>query len=634
VNPVELPPRALQILQSVFGYSAFRGQQAEVVTHVTGGGHALVLMPTGGGKSLCYQVPALLREGIAIVVSPLIALMQDQVAALQEAGVRAEFLNSTLDWSAAQAIEKRARAGELDLLYLAPERVLKERTLELLDRLPIALFAFDEAHCVSQWGHDFRQEYLQLALLAERYPDVPRIALTATATPATRQEIIDRLRLAGARTFISSFDRPNIRYRIAAKDSPRKQLLRFIRDEHAGQSGIVYCLSRKSVEETAEMLVASGIDAIAYHAGFSAAEREQRQDRFIEEDGVVMVATIAFGMGIDKPDVRFVAHLDLPKSIEGYYQETGRAGRDGLPAEAWMVFGLADVVQQRWLIEQSDAAEAYKRVSNAKLDAMLGLCETARCRRQYLLDYFDEPGEPCGTLPDRQRCGNCLSPPAQFDGTEAAQKLLSCIYRCERASGYSFGAQHINDVLRGERTAKVLERGHDTVTTFGKGADTSEAQWRAVLRQLVTLRLVAVDHDHYYVLRLTEGSREVLKGERRLTLRQDAAPAAGARRGRKTSRSAAAPGAGASRIAGEFAQASPEQEAVFQALRDWRRGVAKEHGVPAYTILHDTSLREIARRQPDNLMTLADVSGLGATKLARYGMAIIEVVRTALRQVA
>ena len=623
MDTAALPPQALSILQTVFGYAAFRGQQAEVVAHVAGGGNALVLMPTGGGKSLCYQVPALLRDGIAIVVSPLIALMQDQVAALHEAGVRAEFLNSTLDWAAVQAIEKRAMAGDIDLLYLAPERVLKERTLELLDRLPLALFAFDEAHCVSQWGHDFRQEYLQLAQLAERYPAVPRIALTATATPATRQEIIDRLRLTGARTFLSSFDRPNIRYRIAAKESPRKQLLRFIQDEHPGESGIVYCLSRKSVEETADLLVANGVDAIAYHAGFSGAEREQRQDRFIGEDGVVMVATIAFGMGIDKPDVRFVAHLDLPKSIEGYYQETGRAGRDGLPAEAWMVYGLADVVQQRRLIEQSEAAESYKRISNAKLDAMLGLCETARCRRQYLLGYFEEQSEPCGN------CDNCLSPPAQFDGTEAAQKLLSCIYRCERASGYSFGAQQIIDVLRGERTPKVVERGHESVSTFGMGADTSEAQWRAVLRQLVTLRLVAVDHEHYNVLRLTEESREVLKGNRRLTLRQDAAPRAGARRSRKSGRMSPAAGGHV-----EIAQGSPEQEAVFQALREWRRGIAKEHGVPAYTVLHDTSLREIAQRLPGTEQTLGEVNGVGATKLARYGAAIIDVVRTARQKAA
>jgi len=627
-TPTGTHSRARDILQSVFGYAEFRDAQAEIVQQVAGGGNALVLMPTGGGKSLCYQVPALLREGVAIVVSPLIALMQDQVAALQETGVSAEFLNSTQDWSSVQDIERRARAGKLDLLYLAPERVLKERTLALLDDLKIALFAFDEAHCVSQWGHDFRQEYLQLATLAERYPHVPRIALTATATPATRKEIIERLRLTDARTFLSSFDRPNIRYRIAEKDNPRRQLLRFIREEHPGQSGIVYCLSRKSVEETADMLCTNGIDAVAYHAGFSAAEREERQNRFIEEDGVVMVATIAFGMGIDKPDVRFVAHLDLPKSVEGYYQETGRAGRDGLPAEAWMVYGLADVVQQRRLIEQSEADEAFKRVSNSKLDAMLGLCETVRCRRQYLLGYFDEAGQPCGN------CDNCQNPPAQFYGTEAAQKLLSCILRCERASGYGFGAQHIIDVLRGEQTEKVLERGHAALSTFGIGADMSQSQWRAVLRQLVMLRVVAVDHDRYGVLKLTPDSREVLKGERVLTLRRET-PAAAMRAGRSSRRStratASRPGAGA---AASEVDASPQQEAVFQALREWRRQVAKEHGVPAYTVLHDSSLREIALRLPESTSALGGVSGVGAVKLARYGDAVIEVVKTIRQQAA
>ncbi|GMU69268.1 MAG: ATP-dependent DNA helicase RecQ [Steroidobacteraceae bacterium] len=623
----DLLARATCVLQDVFGYPGFRPDQAQIITHVAGGGDALVLMPTGGGKSLCYQVPALLRDGVGVVVSPLIALMQDQVAALKEAGVRAEFLNSTLDWRQAQEIERRAAAGELDLLYLAPERLVTERGLALLDRLTIALFAIDEAHCVSQWGHDFRQEYLQLAVLAERYPSVPRIALTATADAATRREIIERLHLRKARSFVQSFDRPNIRYRIAEKDSPRRQLLRFIREEHFGESGIVYALSRKSVEETAQMLAQNGVDALAYHAGFTATEREERQTRFIEEDGVVVVATIAFGMGIDKPDVRFVAHIDLPKSVEGYYQETGRAGRDGAPAEAWMVYGLADVVQQRRLIDQSEAGETHRRAAHAKLDAMLGLCETVRCRRQYLLEYFGEASAPCGN------CDNCLEPPAQFDGTEAAQKLLSCIYRCEQASGFAFGAQHIIDVLRGERTDKVLERGHDRISTFGIGADRDAQQWRAVLRQLLTMRLVAVDHEHWNVLRLTETSREVLTGARRLTLRQElprsAARKSEGRRRKPRAASSAGPSAsaGATPLDGVPLEEAPLDEALFQALREWRRGVAREHSVPAYTVLHDTSLREIARRRPLSSDSLAEVSGVGATKLARYGEAIIEVVR-------
>ncbi|MET0292916.1 MAG: DNA helicase RecQ [Steroidobacteraceae bacterium] len=602
-------PDAPHLLKTVFGYDSFRGSQGEIVEHVAGGGDALVLMPTGGGKSLCYQIPSLLRPGIGIVVSPLIALMQDQVAALKEAGVRAEFLNSTQDWSKSQAIERRARAGDLDLLYLAPERLVTERGLSLLDDLDISLFAIDEAHCVSQWGHDFRPEYLQLSLLAQRWPGVPRIALTATADANTRREMVERLALHGARQFISSFDRPNIRYRIAGKDTPRRQLLRFIQDEHAGESGIVYCLSRKSVEETAKMLVDSGIDAVAYHAGFPAADRETRQDRFIEENGVVMVATIAFGMGIDKPDVRFVAHLDLPKSLEGYYQETGRAGRDGEPAEAWMVYGLADVVQQRRLIEQSDGDETFRRVANAKLDAMLGLCETVHCRRQFLLAYFGESSAPCGN------CDTCLAPPAQFDGTEAAQKLLSCVYRCEKASGYSFGAQHIIDVLRGERTPKVLERGHESLSTFGIGADFDEPRWRAVLRQLIALRLLAVDHDNWNVLRLTEESRAVLTGSRRLTLREDNIAASGGRRKRKGG-TAAAP-----------STLPAHADALFQALRTWRREIAQEHGVPAYTVLHDASLRDIALRRPATKSELAGIAGIGATKLDRYGDALLERVR-------
>jgi ATP-dependent DNA helicase RecQ len=606
------PTRATRILREVFGYEAFRGQQAEIVHHVADGGDALVLMPTGGGKSLCYQVPALLRPGVAVVISPLIALMQDQVAALREAGVRAEYLNSSLDFREALAIERQARAGELDLLYMAPERLVTERGLALLDDLEIALFAIDEAHCVSQWGHDFREEYLQLSVLAERYPHVPRIALTATADEATRREMLERLHLANARVFAQSFDRPNIRYRIAPKDNPRRQLLQLIREEHPGQAGIVYCLSRRSVEETAAFLASHGIDAVAYHAGFDAEERRERQRRFTDEAGVVMVATIAFGMGIDKPDVRFVAHLDLPKSVEGYYQETGRAGRDGLPAEAWMVYGLADVVQQRRLIEQSEADEAYKRAAGARLDAMLGLCETAGCRRQYLLGYFGESIGPCGN------CDNCLTPPATYDGTEAAQKLLSCIWRCERASGFGFGAQHIIDVLRGQRTEKVIQRGHDMLSTFGIGADLDEAQWRAVLRQLITMRLISVDHDNYGVLKLTEESRAVLKGERRLTLRRDVAPPPGS--GRRRRRQGARPDT-------DMATVAPGDEALFESLRDWRRGVAKEHGVPAYTVLHDATLREIARVRPLDVPSLAQIPGMGATKLARHGADIIRLVR-------
>jgi len=602
--------RAEQILRDTFGYPAFRGQQRDIVAHVAEGGDALVLMPTGGGKSLCYQIPALVRDGMGVVVSPLIALMQDQVAALEEAGVRAAALNSSMSWPDVQAIERRARQGDLDLLYVAPERLLTDRCLELLAGSKLALFAIDEAHCVSQWGHDFRPEYIRLAVLAERFPGVPRIALTATADALTRKEIIQRLHLQNAREFVSSFDRPNIRYRINEKISARKQLLSFIKTEHPADAGIVYCLSRNTVDETAEFLAGNGINALPYHAGLDSATREANQNRFIREDGVVMVATIAFGMGIDKPDVRFVAHIDLPKSIEGYYQETGRAGRDGLPADAWMVYGLSDVVQQRWMIDQSEGDASYKRIITSKLDAILGLCETTSCRRVALLDYFGERGKPC------DNCDNCITPPEVWDGTEAARKMMSCIFRCEQASGFSFGAVQIIDVLLGKSTAKVQQFGHEKLSTFGIGADMDANQWRSVLRQLVMHGLVKVDHERFNTLRLTEASREVLRGERRLSLRRQVAKPV-SRRAERSDRA---------RIT-----ATPDSAnaIVFEALRGWRRDMAKEHGVPAYTIFHDSTLLELAERLPGSLDDLRDISGIGATKLERYGEALLEVVQNA-----
>jgi ATP-dependent DNA helicase RecQ len=616
--------RADQVLRDVFGYSAFRGQQREIVTHVADGGDALVLMPTGGGKSLCFQVPALVRAGMGVVVSPLIALMQDQVAALEEAGVRAAALNSSMTWAEAQSVERKARQGELELLYVAPERLLTDRFLELLDASRLALFAIDEAHCVSQWGHDFRPEYIRLAVLAERYPGIPRIALTATADALTRKEIIERLHLQNARTFVSSFDRPNIRYRIADKVSARKQLIEFIRSEHAGESGIVYCLSRKTVDATAHFLEQQGVDALPYHAGLDNATRERHQNRFIREDGVVMVATIAFGMGIDKPDVRFVAHIDLPKSIEGYYQETGRAGRDGLAADAWMVYGLADVVQQRWMIEQSEGDAAYKRVITSKLDAILGLCESAACRRVTLLEYFGETGKAC------DNCDNCLTPPQQWDGTDAARKLMSCIFRCEQASGFAFGAQQVIDVLRGKSTQKVLQFGHERLSTFGIGAQLDVAQWRSVLRQLVMLGLVKVDHERFNTLKLTEAARDVLRGQRRLNLRRQADRPVSRRGERravdKTRLSGALANGGTN---GAAATADGENSEVFEALRGWRRDMAKEHGVPAYTIFHDSTLHELAGRLPRSLDELRSISGIGATKLERYGTALLDVVQRA-----
>ncbi|HEX4268044.1 MAG TPA: DNA helicase RecQ [Steroidobacteraceae bacterium] len=608
---MDVDDEASRILSEVFGYSQFRGEQREIIAHLIRGDDALVLMPTGGGKSLCFQIPALVREGMGVVVSPLIALMQDQVAALHEAGVRAAALNSAMSWQEVVATERMARAGQLDLLYVAPERLLTERCLSLLDECRLALFAIDEAHCVSQWGHDFRPEYLQLAVLTERYSGVPRIALTATADSDTRREMIHRLRLSEPRVFIASFDRPNIRYRIAEKDGPRQQLLRFIREEHPGDSGIVYCLARASVEETADFLVRHGIEALPYHAGLDSGTREDNQRRFIRDDGIVMVATIAFGMGIDKPDVRFVAHLDLPKSVEGYYQETGRAGRDGLPADAWMVYGLQDVVQQRRMIDQSEASAEYKRVATAKLDALLGLCETTQCRRVRLLDYFGEAAAPCGN------CDNCLDRPEEWDGTVAAQKLLSCIARCESATGFSFGGQHIIDILRGNRTAKVGQFQHERLSTFGIGADLEVAQWRSVLRQLVMLRLVQVDTDRYSVLRLTPACREVLRGERTIRLRRVGRAIRPAGRGTVDR----------SRVTGARAD-DTTHAGLFEALRAWRRQVAREHGVPAYTVFHDSTLEEIARRRPGSSVELSEVSGVGAVKLERYGAAVLDVVLT------
>jgi len=592
--------KALAILNEVFGYSTFRGHQAEAIAQVAAGGDALVLMPTGSGKSLCYQIPALMREGVGLVVSPLIALMQDQVAALAELGVRAAFLNSTLSAAEAGEIERRVRRGELELLYVAPERLLTARCLDLLAASRLALIAIDEAHCVSQWGHDFRAEYLQLSVLRERFPGVPRIALTATADERTRTEILQQLALGDARVFISSFDRPNIRYRIVEKDDARAQLVDFIRAEHAGEAGIVYCLSRRKTEETAAFLESKGITALAYHAGMDAETRRRHQERFQREDGLVMVATIAFGMGIDKPDVRFVAHLDLPKSVEGYYQETGRAGRDGLPADAWMAYGLQDVVQLRRMIDESEAGEAQKRIQAAKLDAMLALCESAECRRTGLLAYFGEAAAPCGN------CDTCLDPPARFDGTVAAQQFLSCVYR----TGQRFGAMHVIDVLRGEATDKVGQYGHERLSTFGLGAGRSAREWRAIARQCIALGLLEVDHDRYGALRLTNDSRAVLKGERSVTLRIWRE----ANRSRRRSASAAA------------ADLPREAQELFERLRAWRVEAARRHGVPAYVIFHDATLREVARARPLSLDALRGISGVGAKKLEAYGTDIISLV--------
>ncbi|MEU1689574.1 DNA helicase RecQ [Micromonospora sp. NPDC005707] len=599
---------ALRVLRRVFGYDAFRGFQHEVVEHVVAGGDALVLMPTGGGKSLCYQIPALVRDGVAVVVSPLIALMQDQVDALTAVGVRAGFLNSTQDLAERRRVEAAFLAGELDLLYLAPEALATRTTVALLERGRIGLFAIDEAHCVSQWGHDFRPDYLNLSMLHERWPGVPRIALTATATQATRTEIATRLNLTDARHFVASFDRPNIQYRIVPKREPRKQLLALLRDEHPGDAGIVYCLSRASVEKTADFLVANGIAALPYHAGLDAATRATNQQRFLREDGLVMVATIAFGMGIDKPDVRFVAHLDLPKSVEGYYQETGRAGRDGLPSTAWLAYGLQDVVQQRKMIETSEGDLAHRRNLATHLDAMLALCETVRCRRAQLLEYFGEGGTAnCGN------CDTCLEPPESWDGTVAAQKLLSTVYRLDRERNQRFGAGHCVDILLGKRTDKIDQHGHDALSTFGIGTDLREAEWRGVVRQLLAEGLLAVEGD-YGTLALTEASAEVLGRRRTVTMRREPErPASG--------RSAKPRGA-----ATVVADLAPAALPVFERLRAWRAATAKEQGVPAYVIFHDATLRQIATEAPTSLAELSRISGVGDNKLAKYGEGILAVL--------
>ncbi|MET4099107.1 ATP-dependent DNA helicase RecQ [Agrococcus sp. UYP10] len=593
----------LEALTRVWGYDAFRGEQAEIIDELVAGRDAVVLMPTGGGKSLCYQIPSLVREGTGVVISPLIALMHDQVDALEQLGVRAAFLNSTQSIDERRDVERRLLAGELDMLYLAPERLPVAQGL--LDAAPIALFAIDEAHCVSQWGHDFRPDYLQLQVLGQRWPDVPRIALTATATAETRAEIVERLGLDGARVFVSSFDRPNIQYRIAPKQDAKAQLLRIIRDEHPGAAGIVYCLSRKSVESTAAWLTTQGVDALPYHAGLDGSVRAANQQRFLRDDGVVMVATIAFGMGIDKPDVRFVAHLDLPKSVEGYYQETGRAGRDGEPSTAWLAYGLQDVVQQRRMIAEGDGDAQRKRNQTLHLDAMLALCETVECRRQQLLAYFGEPSERCGN------CDTCLTPPDSYDGTVPAQKLLSTIVRLQRERRQAFGAGHLVDILVGADTERIRTQGHDRLATYGIGSDLPAAQWRGIVRQLLAQGLLKVQGE-YGVIAITEASAAVLAGEREVRLRHEAkAPAKAARRSESTM------------------QLDDVQQQRFQALRTWRAATAKEQAVPAYVVFNDKTLAAIAERRPATMVELSTISGVGESKLERYGDAVLEVLAAA-----
>ena len=611
------------ILREVFGYEQFRGPQQAIIEHVVAGGDALVLMPTGGGKSLCYQIPAIARQqaghGITVVISPLIALMHDQVGALHEAGVSAAFLNSTLTFDEAGDVERRLMRGDITLLYAAPERVTTPRFLAQLDALHargnLSLFAIDEAHCVSQWGHDFRPEYRALTVLHERYASVPRIALTATADALTREDILERLQLQDARAFVSSFDRPNIRYAIVEKKDATQQLLRFITREHLGDAGIVYCQSRKRVEEIAQILCNEGVEALPYHAGLDSSVRQANQDKFLRAEGIVMVATIAFGMGIDKPDVRFVAHLDMPKNIEGYYQETGRAGRDGEPADAWMAYGLQDVVNQRRMIDESPAGEEFKQGLRGKLDALLGLAEATDCRRVRLLKYFGEDSSPCGN------CDNCMQPPAVWDGTDAARKLLSTIYRVQQHSGISFGAGHIMDILRGKTTEKVTQFGHEALSTFGIGAALSEVQLRGVLRQLVAIGAVAVDAQAFNTLQLTEASRDVLKGEVPVRLRESVSGPAD----RKVKRTSA-PGAGKHALPKAAIALDDAAQTRFVALKEWRAEVAREHNLPAYVIFHDATLAAIAERAPQSLGDLQGISGIGAKKLEAYGAEVLRVV--------
>ena len=596
----------------MFGYESFRGQQQEIIEHVIGGGDALVLMPTGGGKSLCYQIPALVRKGTGVVISPLIALMQDQVEALKQLGVNAAFLNSTQDFGERQVVEAQFRSGDLDILYLAPERLRNDSTLKLLDNGAISVFAIDEAHCVSQWGHDFRPDYLELQVLHERWPDVPRIALTATATQATREEIAIRLKLAGSKLFVSSFDRPNIQYRIVPKNEPKRQLLTLLQGEHRGDAGIVYCLSRDSTEKVAQFLTEHGIPALPYHAGLEAATRQRHQSRFLREEGLVMVATIAFGMGIDKPDVRFVAHLDLPRSVEGYYQETGRAGRDGQPATAWLAYGLADVVQQRRMIDSSDGDFAHRRRLQSHLDAMLALCEATDCRRAQLLGYFSERAASCGN------CDTCLAPPEVWDGTVPAQKVLSTIVRLQRERDQRYGAGQIIDILLGRQTEKITEKGHHELKTFGIGTELKEAEWRAVVRQLLAQGLLAVQGE-YQTLGITEASADVLRGQRQVMLRKDTQMP-------RPPRSSRGAGSAATTAKLEISDLSPADDALYAKLTAWRKAIAAEQNIPAYTVFHNSTLKAIAVGRPATLRELAGINGVGEAKLTKYGQHILDLL--------